>query len=93
MQKLVHFSLEGLQLGLLEPALHKKLWGSMEEISAALAAVIMARMVNANRKPFGWILREKILFPPSVCRLVVAEGWAHVAVLERAGNWWLRVSN
>lgn len=36
----------------------------MEEISITFAAVIMARMVNANKKPLGQILgEEERLFP------------------------------
>lgn len=31
----------------------------MEEISTTFAAVIMARMVNANKKPLSWILGEE----------------------------------
>lgn len=49
---------EVFQPALLVPALCKGLLGSMEEIPTVFAALIMARMMNANKNPRGWILGE-----------------------------------
>lgn len=59
MWKHVPFSLGGLQPGLLVPAFCKGLLGSVEEIPTTFGAVIMARLVNANKKPLGWTLGEE----------------------------------
>lgn len=44
---------EVFQAALLVPALCKGLLGSMEEIPTVLAALIMARMMNANKNALG----------------------------------------
>lgn len=93
---------EDFQPALLVPALCKGLLGSMEEIPTVLAALITARMTDANKNELGWILGEGERFFSHQ----VFAGWClikaglrerfflmQVSRGEQVTYWWLHVCN